>query len=133
LIIPLKEVSMTDWLKETYEHVKSGGRVPDHPLKRHWPKGFEGTFEDYCNFSVPVDPLHYLERKPLLFKSLWVNATRRYLLRGCSITSIRKWNGPRDFNVCPIINAALNALHDVDFQRCRPRRTQNFQIVEQIP
>jgi hypothetical protein len=72
--IPLKEVSVADWLKETYEHVKAGGRVPDHPLKRHWPKGFAGTFEDYTDFSVPVDPLHYLERKPLFFKSLWVNA-----------------------------------------------------------
>jgi hypothetical protein len=74
LIIPFKEVSVTDWLNETYEHVKAGGRVPDHPLKKHWPKGFAGTFEDYINFSVPVDPLNYLERKPLMFKSLWVNA-----------------------------------------------------------
>jgi len=74
LTIPLKEVSAMDWLLETYAHVKAGGRVPDHPLKKHWPKGFEGTFADYTDFSVPVDPLHYLARKPLLFKTEWVNA-----------------------------------------------------------
>ncbi|MCZ8511874.1 hypothetical protein O9H85_05445 [Paenibacillus filicis] len=75
LTIPLKDISGLDWMKMTYEHVKAGGRVPDHPLKRHWPKGFDGSFEEYTDFSVPVDPLAYLERKPLLFKSLWVNAT----------------------------------------------------------
>ncbi|MFD0694680.1 hypothetical protein ACFQZT_11300 [Paenibacillus sp. GCM10027628] len=74
LTIPLKGVSAMDWLLETYAHVKAGGRLPDHPLKRHWPKGFAGTFADYIDFSVPVDPLHYLARKPLLFKTEWVNA-----------------------------------------------------------
>ncbi|KRE34122.1 hypothetical protein [Paenibacillus sp. Soil724D2] len=74
LVIPMKEVTAMEWLQETFEQVKAGGRVPDHPLKRHWPKGFEGGFEDFTNFSVPVDPLQFLNQKPLLFKSLWVNA-----------------------------------------------------------
>lgn len=73
-MIPIKEVTAMAWLQETYEQVKAGGRVPDHPLKRHWPKGFEGDFEAFTNFSVPVDPLQFLDQKPLLFKSLWVNA-----------------------------------------------------------
>ena len=64
-----------DWMKETYEHVSRGGRVPEHPLKRLWPKGYEGSFEEYLQFPVVVDPLEWLERKPHLFKSEWVNAT----------------------------------------------------------
>jgi hypothetical protein len=74
IIIPMKEISATDWLKETYEHVKIGGRVSKHPLKRFWPDGFEGTFEEYTDFSVTVDPLSLLDQKPLMFKTLWANA-----------------------------------------------------------
>ncbi|MFC5648837.1 hypothetical protein ACFPYJ_06785 [Paenibacillus solisilvae] len=74
LMIPLKEITGMEWMQETFELVKRGGRVPDHPLKRHWPKGFEGSFEDYTDFSVPVDPLTFFDQKPLFFKSLWVNA-----------------------------------------------------------
>jgi hypothetical protein len=61
-------------MKLTYEHVRLGGRVPNHPLKRFWPKGFTGTFEEYMDFSKVVDPLEYLDRKPLMFKTRWVNA-----------------------------------------------------------
>jgi hypothetical protein len=71
---PLTGVTLPHWLKETYEHVKNGGRVPSHPLKRFWPKGFEGTFEEYTNFSVEVDPLEWLNKKPLMYKTRWVNA-----------------------------------------------------------
>jgi hypothetical protein len=71
---PLTGVPLQEWLEQTYQHVKVGGRVPSHPLKRFWPKGFEGTFEQYTDFSVTVDPLTWLERKPLMFKSRWANA-----------------------------------------------------------
>jgi hypothetical protein len=71
---PLTGVTLPDWLKETYEHVKKGGRVPSHPLKRFWPKGFEGTFEEYIDFSIKVDPLEWLNKKPLMYKTRWVNA-----------------------------------------------------------
>ena len=71
---PLTQKPLKEWLRETYERVKAGGRLPDHPLKRFWPAGFDGTFEDYIDFSVPVDPLEWLRKKPLLFKTRWVNA-----------------------------------------------------------
>ncbi|MGG5252654.1 tetratricopeptide repeat protein [Neobacillus sp. SM06] len=71
---PLTGVSLPQWLKETYDHVKSGGRVPSHPLKKFWPKRFDGSIEEYTNFSVEVDPLDLLKKKPLMFKSEWVNA-----------------------------------------------------------
>jgi hypothetical protein len=71
---PLTGISLLEWMKQTYEHVCSGGRVPDHPLKRFWPARFTGTFEDYTNFSIVVDPLKHLDRKPLMFKTRWVNA-----------------------------------------------------------
>ncbi|MCM3706950.1 MULTISPECIES: tetratricopeptide repeat protein [Cytobacillus] len=71
---PLTGIPIKQWLRETFTQVKTGGRVPDHPLKRFWPAGFEGTFEEYINFSVPVDPLEWLQRKPLMFKTRWVNA-----------------------------------------------------------
>jgi len=71
---PLTGVFLPTWLRETYDHVKSGGRVSDHPLKKFWPKGFDGTFEEYIDFSVLIDPLELLRKKPLLFKTRWVNA-----------------------------------------------------------
>jgi hypothetical protein len=71
---PLTGVSIPEWLWKTYEQVKSGGRVPSHPLKRFWPKGFEGDFEEYIDFSVKVDPLKLLKKKPFMYKSEWVSA-----------------------------------------------------------
>ncbi|AJY74044.1 tetratricopeptide repeat protein [Paenibacillus beijingensis] len=70
----LTNVTLLEWMKQTYEHVKSGGRVPEHPLKRFWPKGFEGTFDQYLEFPDVVDPLDWLEKKPLMFKTRWVNS-----------------------------------------------------------
>jgi hypothetical protein len=74
IMIPVKGISTADWLKETYREVKAGGREAGHPLKKFWPSGFDGTFEEYTDFSVPVCPLEYLDRKPLMFKTQWVNA-----------------------------------------------------------
>ncbi|WP_445492506.1 hypothetical protein [Niallia sp. 03133] len=71
---PLTGIPIQEWLQDTYEHVKNGGRVPLHPLKRFWTKGFEGSFEEYIDFSVPIDPLAWLHKKPLMFKTEWVNA-----------------------------------------------------------
>ena len=33
---PLTGVHLPQWLRETYDHVKTGGRVPSHPLKKFW-------------------------------------------------------------------------------------------------
>lgn len=71
---PLTGVTLPRWLQETYDRVTEGGRVPAHPLKRFWPKGFEGTFEEYIDFSVEVDPLDWLNKKPIMYKTEWVNA-----------------------------------------------------------
>jgi hypothetical protein len=71
---PLTQVPLLQWLSETYELMKTGGRVPDHPLKRFWPSRFEGTFEEFIDFSTELDPREWLQKKPLCFKTIWVNA-----------------------------------------------------------
>ncbi|SDT51641.1 hypothetical protein SAMN05444162_4714 [Paenibacillaceae bacterium GAS479] len=71
---PLTGVPIMDWLQKTYDHVSSGGREAAHPLKRFWPERYTGTFEEYTDFSVPADPLDWLEQKPLMFKTRWANA-----------------------------------------------------------
>lgn len=70
----LTGLSIMQWLKDTYEHVSAGGRQAAHPLKRFWPERYEGTFQQYTDFSVTVDPLDWLSRKPLMFKTRWANA-----------------------------------------------------------
>lgn len=72
---PLTGVPIPEWLREAHQQVQKGGRVPAHPLKRFWPTGFQGTFDDYTDYSVQVDPLEWLQKKPLMFKTKWVNAT----------------------------------------------------------
>ncbi|WP_028403042.1 hypothetical protein [Ectobacillus panaciterrae] len=72
---PLTRVSLEEWITKTYEHVKAGGRVSTHPLKKYWPKGFDGTFAEYIDFSISVDPLSFLKKKPYMFKTKWVNAS----------------------------------------------------------
>ncbi|REE87508.1 hypothetical protein A8990_109154 [Paenibacillus taihuensis] len=74
MCIPLTDQSIMEWMKTAYESMRAGGRLPGHPLKRHWPNRFDRNFEDYIDFSVPVDPLNFLHMKPLFFKSLCVNA-----------------------------------------------------------
>ncbi|SFF94654.1 hypothetical protein SAMN04488025_109111 [Planifilum fulgidum] len=71
---PLTGIPLRKWLRKNYEQVKSGGRMPAHPLKKFWPAGFDGTFEEYTDFSVPVDPREWLREKPLMFKTQWANA-----------------------------------------------------------
>lgn len=71
---PYTGVPIKDWLKETYKQMQQGGRVNNHPLKRFWPKQFSGSFTDYITFAKKVDPLPQLKKKPLLFKTKWVNA-----------------------------------------------------------
>jgi hypothetical protein len=71
---PLGGIRLTDWMRRTYEHVKVGGRVPEHPLKKFWPDRFEGSWDDYISFTETVDPINHLHRKPLILKTEWVNA-----------------------------------------------------------
>ncbi|WP_339194429.1 tetratricopeptide repeat protein [Aeribacillus sp. FSL W8-0870] len=74
--------TIRDMLRETYEHVKQGGRIPDHPLKRLWPNGFDGTWEDYTNFSIVIDTQDFLKKKRFMAQSYWSNAViQQYFLR----------------------------------------------------
>ncbi|TBL75339.1 hypothetical protein [Paenibacillus thalictri] len=72
--VPLTGQTILEWLGDTYEQVKNGGRKPEHPLKKLWPSGFAGSWEQYTDFSVCVDPVERLDRKPLFFKTRWANA-----------------------------------------------------------
>lgn len=67
-------ISYLEWMKATFERLKQGGRVKHHPLKNYWPEKFVGTFDDYIMFSKKIEPLEWLQKKPLMYKSQWVNA-----------------------------------------------------------
>ena len=62
-------------MKRTYERLhEEGHRLPDHPLARGWPRKFEGSWEDFTNFSKLVDPLKLIEAKGMVAVSRWNNA-----------------------------------------------------------
>src|SRR6266540_4111838 len=52
-------------------------RLPNHPLGRRasWPKKFSGTWADFINFSVLVEPLDWLDKHKMAAVSRWNSAT----------------------------------------------------------
>ncbi len=62
-------------MKRTYERLhREGHRLLDHPLAKNWPRRFEGSWEDFIDFSRPVDPLALIEAKGMVMVSRWNNA-----------------------------------------------------------
>jgi tetratricopeptide (TPR) repeat protein len=65
-----------------HQEVSRGGRVPTHPLKRWWPKRFEGNYEDYLDFSEVIDTRDRLVEKPMMAKTKYANAVlQQHFLR----------------------------------------------------
>ena len=65
------------WLdmKSTYRRLHTQGhRQLDHPLARGWPRTFEGSWDDFVDFSQPVEPREWLETKGMIMVSRWPNA-----------------------------------------------------------
>lgn len=53
---------------------ETGRRLPDHPLGRGWPAIFQGGFEEYVRWEVPLDLAeHGTASRPVL-RSRWPNA-----------------------------------------------------------
>lgn len=67
-------LTLADHMKKTYLEVSRGGRLPDHPLKQGWPGGFAGTYDDYVDFSRPLDTADWLRQKGKIGKTAWSNA-----------------------------------------------------------
>lgn len=53
---------------------QNGRQSPNSALARGWPARFEGTFEDYTRFDVPIDLKRELDRFNLQFETKWANA-----------------------------------------------------------
>ena len=66
-------------MKQSYLKVSKGGRLPDHPLKRWWPKGFAGEFADYLDFSRALPTSERLRQQDKMVKSRWSNAVLQQL------------------------------------------------------
>jgi len=65
------------WLdmKETYRRLHTKGhRQLEHPLAKGWPRTFEGSWDDFVDFSRPVEPREWLESKGMIMVSRWPNA-----------------------------------------------------------
>lgn len=69
-------ISMRAYMMGTYKKLHSVGRKDlNHPLARTWPKKFDGTYEEFTNFSVEVQARRLLEQKRFIRVSYWNNAT----------------------------------------------------------
>jgi hypothetical protein len=78
---PLDNRPVQELLADNYRSVSRGGRVPDHPLKRFWPKRFPGTFYDYQRFDRPVAAVDLLQDKKMIMVSALSNAViQQYFL-----------------------------------------------------
>jgi hypothetical protein len=78
-----RQITVLDYNRGTYEKLsKEGRRLPEHPLGRGWPRKFVGSWQDFTNFSVSIDPAELLSSKQMIRVSRWNNATiNQYFLR----------------------------------------------------
>ena len=71
-----RQITLLDYNRGTYEKLtKEGRRLLEHPLGRGWPKKFVGSWQDFTNFSVLVDPGALLTSKQMIRVSRWNSAT----------------------------------------------------------
>jgi len=71
-----RQITLLDYNRGTYEKLtKEGRRLLEHPLGRGWPKKFVGSWQDFTNFSVLVDPGELLSSKQMIRVSRWNSAT----------------------------------------------------------
>jgi len=71
-----RQITLLDYNRGTYEKLsKEGRRLPEHPLGRVWPIKFVGSWQDFMNFSVLIDPAELLSSKKMIRVSRWNNAT----------------------------------------------------------
>jgi hypothetical protein len=71
-----RQITLLDYNRGTYEKLsKEGRRLLDHPLGKGWPRKFVGTWQDFTNFSVPVDVGQLLSSRQMIRVSRWNNAT----------------------------------------------------------
>jgi hypothetical protein len=69
-------VSIIGKMQRTHERLQTKGhRLVDHPLARNWPRKFEGSWEDFVDFSHLVDSIEWIEDKDVVMVSRWGNAT----------------------------------------------------------
>lgn len=56
---------------------QEGRRFQNHPLgvRAGWPRSFAGTWNDFINFSRPIEPLELLDKRKLAAVSRWNSAT----------------------------------------------------------
>lgn len=69
---PLLEYNRTTWNRLATQ----GRRALAHPMARRegWPEKFPGTFEQFIDFSRPVDLIPFLDRRRLVAVSRWNSA-----------------------------------------------------------
>ena len=67
--------AVSDYLERNYRDVRTGGRASAHPLKRRWPKRFEGELSDYTAFPRQILTEDLLLRKDALWKCSFSNPT----------------------------------------------------------
>ena len=71
-----RQITLLDYNRGTYEKLtKEGRRLLEHPLGRGWPKKFVGSWQDFTNFSLLVDPGELLSSKQMIRVSRWNSAT----------------------------------------------------------
>lgn len=76
-------LSLYQYNEAIYKKLSTIGRQSiQSPLGKHWPKKFTGGFQDFINFTIPVNLRGELERRGNMIKSCLNNAViNRYFLR----------------------------------------------------
>lgn len=78
-------------LRRDFEASQRGGRVPDHPRKRAWPRQFPGGWPEYTRFDREVDPLPLIRTRKWYASARWANAALHDLFVPYNFHAKREW------------------------------------------
>ncbi len=78
-------------MPERYQKLSKSIRNPGHPLARNWPKRFEGTYEDFINFSQYIGSRRLLKKKKMVIISEWPNAVINQYFLAYNYFPKRQW------------------------------------------
>ena len=78
-------------MPERYQKLSKSIRNPGHPLAKNWPKRFEGTYEDFIDFSQYIDSRELLRKKKMVIISRWPNAVINQYFLAYNYFPKRQW------------------------------------------
>jgi tetratricopeptide (TPR) repeat protein len=108
-----RPVSIEQYNRATYLKLHNEGRrLIDHPLGRSWPPRFSGSWEEFVNFTKPVDIRTLLIKRRAITTSEWNNAVLQQQFLSYNFRPKTEWPDSADDGEAVVLRRALAPASD---------------------